>query len=185
MPIPARGRPCAAWRRPGRPSSRARRTYRDRPRGPGACRLNRPPRSVISGMAVSEEGQDALGAVGRPAGQQAMPRQVERTAAMDGHETSISRHGVPLSDANLSQDSSAGPRQRCVEERRDERQEQIGAFHQGHVGGAGEHRELGIRPAGHVAHHPTSVQAEQCLSPPRRCVGRRVRRSPAGTKRPS
>jgi hypothetical protein len=42
-------------------------------------------------MAVSEEGQDALGAVGRPTCQQAMSREVERTATMDGHETSISR----------------------------------------------------------------------------------------------
>ena len=52
-------------------------------------------RSIV-GMRASEQGQDVLCAVRCPTRQQTMSRQVERAPTMDGHETSISRHGAPV-----------------------------------------------------------------------------------------
>ncbi len=78
---------------------RARLARRDLPSRPCARRLDREPGSLITGTPASEQGQDVLCAVCRPTRQQAMSRQVERTATRDGHETSISGQDASLSSA--------------------------------------------------------------------------------------
>jgi hypothetical protein len=66
---------------------------------PNAPGLARDAGSIIIGMPVSEQRQDVLCTVCRPTCQQATPCQVERTAMMDGDETSISSQGASLCSA--------------------------------------------------------------------------------------